>query len=189
MEYSDNEILKAIKNQQDDKVLNNLYGSVLPKVKRYICSNSGNEEEAYDIFQDAVLIFYKQVALNKFNDAFKIENFLFSISKNLWINYIKRKQKMVTTDFHEFDTEVPDNVLDDILTNEKLALAKKVFHSLDEKCKELLNYIFYQDLSMQDICERMNFQSISAAKMQNYRCKKKLAELIQKNKTLVDVLK
>ena len=96
---------------------------------------------------------------------------------------------MVTTDFHEFDTEVPDNVLDDILTNEKLKLAKKVFHSLDEKCKELLNYIFYKDLSMQDICERMNFQSISAAKMQNYRCKKKLAELIQKNKTLVDVLK
>ena len=64
MEYSDNEILKAIKNQQDDKVLNNLYDSVLPKVKRYICSNSGNEEEAYDIFQDAVLIFYKQVALS-----------------------------------------------------------------------------------------------------------------------------
>ena len=167
MEYSDNEILKAIKTQQDDKVLNNLYGCVLPKVKRYICSNNGNEEEAYDIFQDAVLIFYKQVALNKFNSEFKIENFLFSISKNLWINYVKRKQKMVTTDFQGFDTENSENVLNDILSNEKLALAQKVFHSLDEKCKELLNYVFYQELSMEDICERMNFQSISAAKMQN----------------------
>ncbi len=185
---SDNEILNAIKHQQDDKVLNNLYELVLPKVKRYICGHNGTEEEAYDIFQDAVLILYKQVVLNKFNTQYKIENFLFSISKNLWINYIKRKNKMVNTDFYDFDTELPESFLDDIFTDEKLSLTKKVFKSLEEKCQEILNYSVYQELSMEDIATRMKISSVSAAKMQNYRCKKKLAELIKKNKTLLDVL-
>lgn len=188
MIYSDNEILNAIKHQQDDKVLNNLYELVLPKVKRYICSNNGSEEEAYDIFQDAVLIFYKQVALNKFNTQYKIENFLFSISKNLWINYIKRKRKMINTDFHDFDTEIPEDFLEDIFTDEKLSLTKKVFKSLGDKCQKMLYYSVYQELTMEDIATRMEIPSVSAAKMQNYRCKKKLADLIKKNKALLDVL-
>ncbi|MCP4522559.1 MAG: sigma-70 family RNA polymerase sigma factor [Cytophagales bacterium] len=187
--YSDNEIIQAIKEQKDNKVLDALYQSILPKVKRYICSNSGNEEEAFDIFQDAVLILYKQVALNKFNTQFKIENFLFSVSKNLWINYVKRKQRMVSTDFNEFDKETPENILNEILSSEKMSLAQKAFHQLDEKCRDILNYAIYQELTMEDICIRMNISSVNAAKMQNYRCKKKLADLIKKNKTLFDVLK
>jgi DNA-directed RNA polymerase specialized sigma24 family protein len=92
--HSDKEILGAI-GKGDDRVLEHLYKQVLPKVKSYIARNSGNNEDARDIFQDAVVIFYKYVKTGKFDVQHDIAGFIFSVSKNLWINSAKRKNKVV----------------------------------------------------------------------------------------------
>jgi len=60
--YSDKAILEAIRNGEDG-VLMHLYKQVLPKIKNYILKNNGSEDDAKDIFQDAVVIFYNMLSL------------------------------------------------------------------------------------------------------------------------------
>ena len=89
MQIKDKSVIAAIKSGKDDKALKMLYNVLLPKIKAYIRSNNGSEDEAFDVFQDAVVIFFKQVVTGKFDTKYSISAFVYSVSRNLWINRVK----------------------------------------------------------------------------------------------------
>lgn len=178
MQIRDQEVIAAIKAGKDDKVLKGLYKHLLPKIAAYIRTNSGSDDEAFDVFQDAVVIFFKQVVTNKFDTQYSVSAFIYSVSRNLWINRVKKINKHILgeTILTNMTTE---HFVDEIYSEEKRAIVKKLFAKLDDKCKELLTLSIYKSLSMEDIKNRLGFASENAAKTSNYRCKKKLSELIK----------
>lgn len=188
MDYTDKDILDAIKVGDDNKVMAHLYKKVLPNVLNMICRNSGSKEDAHDIFQDALVVFYKQVVTGKFNDKYKIHGYLYTISKNLWINRAKKKGREVAiTDTHEIAIE--ENILDNIITNEKSAALNRLFSQLGEKCIQLLTYSIYHKLSMKEIALKMGLTGEDAAKTNNYRCKQKLMTMVKQNKDAKELLR
>lgn len=188
MKYTDQDIIRAIKEGKDDKVLSLLYKDVLPKVKNYIMRNSGNEDEVNDIFQDAVLAFYRQVKLNRFKEENEIAGFIFSVSRNLWINYIKKSRKSINIESQN-EPDTGDNHLDLIITEERKNLVDKVLNEIGDRCREILLLSVYQKLSMKEICQKMGFTSENSAKTQNYKCKQKLMELVKQNRYLTSELR
>lgn len=183
MQIKDKEIITAIKKGKDDKVLNRLYQEILPKVSSFIRNNSGSDDEAFDVFQDAVMAFYKLVVTGKFNEEYEISGFIYTVSRNLWINRVKKLNKHISVDTDDSRGLPEASFLDSMYNEEKRSLVKTLFEQLDFKCKEILTYTVYQSLTMEDVCVRMGFASENAAKTSNYRCKKKLAELV-KNSSL-----
>lgn len=188
MGFTDIEILDSIRTGNDARVIPYLYDEVLPGVKNFICKNSGNEEEAYDIFQDAIVLLYKQVKLNRFNESYKITGFLFTVCKNLWINRVKKKNRLVSFDGYSHDISIENNVLNDIVTKEKRVLLHQIFSDTGKKCLEILKYSIFENLSMEEICKKMGFASANAAKTQNYRCKQLLIEKAKKIKSFKELL-
>src|SRR6187402_1717294 len=116
---SDSQILAAIA-KGDDSILEHLYRQVLPKVKNYVQRNSGTVDDARDVFQDAVIIFYKHVKLGKFNAEHDIAGFIFSISRNLWINAAKKKNRVIALgDDETSETGPSGNLADELMTRER----------------------------------------------------------------------
>lgn len=189
MEYSDTEILSLIRKGEDDRALSYLYKKVLPKIKHLIYTNNGDHDEAYDIFQDAIMIFYKQVKLDKYKDEYEIAGFIYSVSRNLWINRVKRKNKSVGLSDAVSSLEADHNALEDLVTKEREELIIKMLSDLGERCKELLLYSIFHKFSMKEICEKMGFSTENAAKTRNYKCKQKLIELVKDNQSIKDLLK
>lgn len=189
MNISDKEMIHGILNDEDDKVLSMLYAEVLPNVEKFICKNNGSVDEAHDIFQDAIIIFYKQVKNRKFDEKYKIAGFLYSVSRNLWINRAKRMQRQVELSDKESYIQVDDDVLGDIITDERIALINELLGKIGENCKEILMYSVYKKLSMKEICEVMGYSSENTAKTRNYKCKQKLIKLVKDNQFLSDELK
>jgi RNA polymerase sigma factor (sigma-70 family) len=180
---SDQEILSAILNGEDNRVIPLLYKDILPNVSRLICSNNGSKDEAKDIFQDALMIFYKQVVEGSFNASkYKIHGFIYTISRNLWINYYKKKNRIIRIEpDQEMDIIQEDNILQTLMDNERTEEIKKVFSHIGDKCLEILTYTFFQKLNMKEIAEKMNLSNENAAKTAHYRCKHKLINLIEGN--------
>lgn len=54
-------IIDSIKSGESNRALNYLYEQPLRKVRTYILRNSGTIEDANDIFQDSVVIFFNSV--------------------------------------------------------------------------------------------------------------------------------
>lgn len=183
MRIKDKEVIAAIKEGRDDKVLNEIYQNILPKVTSFIRNNNGSEDEAFDVFQDAVMAFYKMVVTGKFDEKYEISGFIYTVSRNLWVNRVKKLNKQISVNT-EGSKELEDvNFLESVYDEEKRSLVRILFNQLELKCKEILTYTIYQSMTMEDVCGRMGFASENAAKTSNYRCKKKLMELV-KNSSL-----
>lgn len=185
------EILKSIKTGQNQKVLDWLYHSSLNKVRAYIKNNSGNHEEANDIFQDAVIIFFQKVLRNEFDQKQDIDGFIFTVAKHLWIDKIrKEKTAKKYNDSLDPDTYIDANdQLYQLMEKEKTSRMKKAFEQLDEKCREILNSSIHLRLSMKEICEQLGYKNESVAKSAHYRCKKYLAKVVKNDKELMTILK
>lgn len=186
--YSDLEIIEAIKKGKDDAVLSFLYKEVFPKVRHYIRGNKGNDDEAKDIFQDAVLIFYKKTKQSTIPEVINITAYICLISKNLWINRAKKLNtitEMPSGDFVNGD----EDLLSNIIIEEKKNALTNLLSQIGDECKKLLKLSVYDNMSMKEICAIMGYSSENVAKTYNYRCKQKLVQLVMKNKEMVNLLK
>ncbi|HRO71719.1 MAG TPA: sigma factor, partial [Chitinophagaceae bacterium] len=60
-----NTLIPAIK-ANDEQVLRQLYTGAYPPVARYVQKNSGTEDDAKDIYQEAFLAAWRNIQLDKF---------------------------------------------------------------------------------------------------------------------------
>lgn len=183
-------IVECIKNRQNEKALSYLYSNTLKKVTNYILRNNGSKDEANDIFQDAVIIFFKSVIENKFDQNQSVDAYIFTISKNLWINISKRKRKLVHVtleDFHQ--SEDSKDQLNILISKEKQHALHTAYSKLTDSCRKLLGMIAYEKISMKELQEKMNLTSENAAKTMHYRCKQAFHKIIKEDTDLLNILK
>ena len=91
----DDQIIEQLKlgNHTVFKHLYNHYGIV----ENYILKNSGNKEDAKDIFQNALIIFYKKAISSEFELTSKISTYIFAIAQNLWLKKLRDNKKNVVS--------------------------------------------------------------------------------------------
>ena len=165
MSLNDKEILDCIRKGENTKILQLLYEKILPKICKYICKNSGTEEDAFDIFQDGVMIFYNYVISGKFNEKYEIAGFLYTVCKNLWINKIRHDQLLLR-----------------IIIEERESEERRLLAELGEKCRQLLQLVFYYQLTTREICDKMGFANEDTLKTKKYKCKQRLLEIINNSR-------
>lgn len=177
--YNDKEIIDAFKTGRDQSTLKYLYNRCFPKVKSYICANSGTTEDALDIFQDAILALCKQVRMGKYNTKYEIDGFLFVISRNLWINKTKKDKREIHLEKEQYKNNDSSDFSDYIVTPEREKIVKSILSRLGKKCAELLELSMYHKYSNREICTKMPFSSENAVKTQKYKCKQKLIGIME----------
>jgi len=187
--YEDKVIIQAIKDGRDDHVLSVLYKKVYAKVKNLILKNNGTIEEAEDVFQDAVIVFYRYVKTGKFKEENDIDGFIYGVSKNLFAKVVLKKKKKEGLDQMDQIPAADDNVLDDMITREKETIIQNLMEQLGERCKEMLTHAIFYKLSMKEICEKMGFANENAAKTANYKCKQRLIKMVKDNPSLIEIFK
>lgn len=172
------EILDGIRSGNAD-TFNYLYKNMYPSVANYIKLNGGSEDEARDIFQDSVVVFYQKLQDSTFVLNCKVKTFIYSISRNLWLNELKSKS--VYTKTVEVDKE-PIEDLDSVAEeSEGLRNNIKILGSsldkLGEPCSSVLKMYYIEDLSMQEIAKKMNYTNAENAKNQKYKCLMRLKKI------------
>jgi len=119
MALKDKDIIKSIKEGRNTQILEHLYKNVLPRISKYIRKNSGTEDDAFDIFQDGVIIFYKYLITGRYREEFEISGFLYTVCKNLWINKVKHDKMLIRIEQNQETPDDYDNILDFIITKER----------------------------------------------------------------------
>jgi len=175
----DTKILEYIRAGKDDKAIALLYKNEFEKIASMVRSRGGNEEDARDIFQDTVLIFYKQLKLGRYDDRYETGAFIFTVARNLWINKLKKDSRLMGLEEVSEKLTDEEEVLQQVLTSERESKVKFLFRQLGETCRELLVLAYYHKLSMAEIARRMGFKSEDVAKSKKYKCKKHLIEKVK----------
>lgn len=177
---TDQEILERIK-KGDESALDFLYKKNYKMMVNMIIKNNGTEEEAKDIYQEALLAFWQKAASGKLEMTSKISTFIYSICQNLWRKELDRKSRL--------RNEEKDGVVVDTRdAEERASLINLCLNELGETCKKILFYFYYDDLSMEDIADKMGFANADTAKTKKYKCKKELDKLIKSRFSTQDFL-
>ena len=190
MVVKEENIVSLIKSGKDREVVPVLYKKVYPLVEYYIVRNSGTKDDASDVFQDTLLLFYKQIMQNSFDEKYKVYGYLYKISLYKWMNKAKKNSKIKFVDeIENLDYLMVHETANDVISNPDENIIRKLFSPIGEKCIELMTYTTYSNLLLEDIMLRMELNSVAAVKMQLKRCKEKLLKQIEENPSLINQLK
>ena len=155
-----------------------LYDKVWPSVRSYVRKNSGDEDNAKDVFHDGVLKIIMMIDENRITPDTDIAAYLYTACRNFWVEKSRRDKRIDITDA-DLDYKFFDvSSFTELLRSEKAVAMEEVLLSIGEKCRELLKLTFYSEYSLQDAAEIMGFSGADVAKATQYRCKKKLVEKI-----------
>ena len=174
----DSEILERI-SRGDERVLDHLYKKHYRMMAKIVLSNNGTEEEAKDVYQEALLAFWQKASSGKLVLTSKISTYLYSICLNQWRKELERKSRLSSEEVDGEEFQTHDQ-------KERLRIVKECIEELGDVCKGVLTYYYFDGLSMQDIAEKMNFANTDTAKTKKYKCKKKLDSLIKSRYTTED---
>ena len=164
--------------QDNRQVMNRLYKIHFPMVLHFINSNSGTEEEAKDIYQEAFIVLYENLQKSDFKLNCKIKTYIYSVCRRLWLKSLYRKNKFLgkLDDFEEFIIFEEDSSEQfDEITFGKMedALLK-----LGEPCRTILEDYYMNKLNMTQIAEKMSYTNADNAKTQKYKCLNRLKKLM-----------
>jgi RNA polymerase sigma factor (sigma-70 family) len=161
----------------------------LPSITQYVRKNSGNKEQAEDVFHDAIIKLLIKIRNAELPVETDIYAYLFTMAKNLWIIKAKRDQKIKYTD-ELTDLSLYKGLNEDVVAeqSEKAMAMQSVLVSIGEKCKELLTLTFYMNYSLKEAAQKLGISNEEVAKTNQYRCKKKMFEMIKSNPAFKELM-
>lgn len=172
----DDELIDIYLATQSQEHFSMLYGRYADKVYSKCLSLLKNEASAQDAAQDIFLKIFLNLA--KFNKKSRFSTWVYSITYNYCIDFLRRKkkEKTVLTDDDE-GVDAPEEDVDEkeILEMEIERLAF-ILDKIPEEDKMVLLMKYREDLSIKDISKAFS-KSESAIKMKLKRAKNKVRKL------------
>lgn len=160
------------------EIFTRLYKAAFPLVARYIGRRGGSFDEAKDVFQDALIIYYEN-AITSGNTPRNEKAWLLGIAKNLWLKSYRNNSRYIPLD-------EAGNVSDITPPEDQQPLTAKLLNYLEstgQKCMELLKSFYYDKMPMGDIATTFGFSGIRSATVQKFKCLEKVRDTV-KSKSL-----
>ena len=188
--YSDEQILKGIL-RHDNLILQYIYKQYYYNINYFIRKNQGSEDDASDIFQEAIIIIYRKIKENDLvfeKSSFK--GYLFSVCRFLWLKQLEKRriEKEKLNDSLPFQDDLYDDNLNELVEkNERYGLYQKHFSTLSTDCQKLLQ-LFFEKVSLKDIANVMGYKSEKYAKKRKFKCKELLISRIKQDAEFKKIL-
>ncbi len=182
MYKTDVEILEGLR-KNEDSAFRIIYKQHYSVILHFIISNNGNEQEAKDIFQDAIIVLYKKSKDKSFKLECKIRTYLYSVCRRLWLSELKNKHKnsIEITDCENFLIFNDKKENDFLLREQQINIMKDSLEILGQPCSTILKDFYIKKLSMQQIADKMGYTNSENAKNQKYKCLQRLRKIYFKN--------
>ena len=173
--FSDISIIEGV-CKQDDRILNWLYDNYLQAVKNYVLRNSGTVEDVSDVFQDSIIVLYKQIIENNLNLTTDLKGYFFGIARNVWNAQLRKKQRITELDIDLADEDETAEAGDPVLER----VISRAFKKLKPDQQTILS-LFSEGHSYEEIALKMNLKNEVYARRKKYLCKEVLLELVKKD--------
>jgi RNA polymerase sigma factor (sigma-70 family) len=168
--------------QNNSTIIQTIYKKFAPKVKNYIRTNSGNDDQAQDVIQEVLITIYNQAKTKGLQLSCPFDAYFFLLCKRRWLNEIKKSSNKEVTLQDEnvsIDESVQELAFQTEIFDEKQSLFDEMFQKLGEKCQEVLKLSFITK-TMEEVAEKLNVTYGYVRKKKSI-CTGQLTEMIQQS--------
>lgn len=166
-------------NAVREQRLISLYQDAFPLVARYISRMGGSFEEAKDLFQDALVIYYEKIQRGDVVLKYSEKSYLFGIARYLWNKRYQEGSNQVPLGQFGADFDERLNLSDSGYEEISSSRLLRLLHTAGQKCMELLSTFYYERMDMKEMAERFGFSSARSATVQKFKCLEKVKETVK----------
>lgn len=155
-----------------------MYRAYFSLCSSYVCSNSGQESDAQDVFQEALIALVKKAKGGTLELSAKLETFLFAIVKRIWLNKLRKSGRFadIDNDLNEQEKSWTEDIDFGPPGGEKeqrLSQLEEKLSIMPSECFEVIYAFYYLDQSHREIADQYGYtEKYSRNKL--YRCMEKL---------------
>lgn len=162
-----------------ETLLLSLYQDAFPLVANHVKKMGGSFDEAKDIFQDALIIYYEKIKHNGITLQYTEKTYLFGIARYLWNKRYKTTSKQFPIDQLNNDLEELTDTADSVYEEISSSRLFNLLQTAGQKCMQLLSAFYYEKLNMDTIAERFGFSGPRSATVQKFKCLEKIKETVK----------
>jgi RNA polymerase sigma factor (sigma-70 family) len=183
MPHADQKYIDALLDN-NQKLLDELYSKYSGKIKWMVLKNNGSEEDAADIFQEALMTIYHKAKTEKFKLTCPLDAFLYLVCKKKWLNVLGKRKVSAKVTITDEDRSIlgEDSFLlaeESLLQEERMGLLREKINELGASCRELLQ-LSWSGKSMEEVADLLDF-SYGYARKKKSECMAKLMRSVQKS--------
>ncbi|MCF8298738.1 MAG: sigma-70 family RNA polymerase sigma factor [Saprospiraceae bacterium] len=176
--YSDEEIIEGIL-LKDNTILQFIYDKFYAQIEFFVKENSGTDDDAQDIFQDATIIIYSKLKNNSLELSSSFISYLFAVCKLLWLKQLRNRRKFkFKIEFKEESMEIDEDIIEEKTITERYKLYQLYFKELGDDCQKVLQ-MFLKKIPLKEIADEMGYKNEKYAKKRKYKCKEILLNKIK----------
>jgi RNA polymerase sigma factor (sigma-70 family) len=174
---TDREVVLGVLNNSED-TLNRLYTGYYPMVLQFIINNNGDEDDAKDVYQEAIIVLYNKIKSGDFELSSKLKTYIYSVSRRIWLKKLSQKSRK-TSNLSDFEDvlAVDEDVEQHEEKDRQFQKMQAALQNLGEPCKTIIQDFYINNLSMQDISEKFGYTNTDNAKTQKYKCLQRLKKI------------
>jgi RNA polymerase sigma factor (sigma-70 family) len=172
-DLSDESIITGIK-LHNKEILDYIYKSYYPVIEGLVIHNSGSRDQAQDVFQEAMMVIYDKIRTGGLTLTCKFGTYLYAVCKNIW-SQERKKYKLREGKLKQQVLQVqdPGPAEDPLYRQQVTELFNKHFRQLSRDCQKILT-MYFNDFTVEEIREAMDYKDVHHAADRKYRCKKSL---------------
>lgn len=191
-QFSDTELIDCIQtNARLNDAIAFIYKEHFEYLSNLVVYNNGSTEDAQDIVQEVVVNFIEVIRNNKFRGDSSIKTFLHVMTRNTWLNELKKRGRSAKRDktFETVRSQDEEVITGAIENREAKQQLMNVFEMLGTSCKKILTLFYYENLSMKEIVEQTDYDNEQVIRNKKHKCLKALTTLVKSNTTIIETLK
>ena len=169
---------------RDPGVIKDIYAQFFELVAQHITRNSGERNDAEDIFQDAMVAIFQRAKKEDLVLHCKFGTYLHAVCRNLWLNELKKQQRRgVTIEGYTLYKEGDDSrqlAEATMLTEARDKFFWEKFKELGESCQSILR-LSWAGTGMKEVATKLEI-SYSYARKKKSECMERLSTLIRQAK-------
>lgn len=160
-----------------EKALTRLYAQTYPMVLHYVKQHNGTPEDAQDLLQEAIILFYEKVLQEQLVLTASATTYLMAVCKNRWRQELEKRQRKVKI----LPSEIIQNWDEPTITSEQPNLDLGQFVAkLGKKCQEILISFYYLGQAMPRIASQHEYRNVHTATVQKFKCLERLRQSVAK---------
>jgi len=161
----------------DSEALYYLYQAYVPGIIKYVSNNGGNEGDARDVCQEALMALYKQVKSGKFSLTASLKTYIFSICRYQWLKNIRKHKRIESLGEDVELMDLNDDIINQTEKAEKFVLLQSHMSKLSGTSQKILD-LHFQKYSTEEIADELGLSKLYVKK-RKYECKKELIESVR----------
>lgn len=181
---SEQQLIQLLK-ETDKDVLRRLYQEYRSSFLSFAQKFCSSTDDIVDAYQDAIIVLQEKAIKGDLDELrCTLKTYLFGIGKYILYDKMRKQKKIVSSMKLEQEDYDYNAIALDFLEdqpNELQLQLQRAFATLGKKCKEVLTLFYYRGYTIEEICQKLQYDNKNVVKSQKSRCIKQLKGKIKTN--------